>query len=74
MSICVGLEGYIELMQRCWAQNPEERPKFQEIIQELRCASLINNSHRKCLRIYVAVLSMMIIKLNPGVYFYIVFL
>ena len=31
-----GLEGYLTLMRRCWAHNPEDRPTFQEIIAELR--------------------------------------
>lgn len=31
-----GLEDYIRLMQRCWAQNPYDRPGFGAIIQELR--------------------------------------
>ena len=30
------LDDYIALMQRCWAQNPYDRPRFSEIIQELR--------------------------------------
>lgn len=32
-----GLDAYIALMQRCWAQNPDERPTFGEIADELRC-------------------------------------
>ena len=31
-----GLDQYITLMRRCWAQNPEDRPTFQEIIADLR--------------------------------------
>jgi hypothetical protein len=31
-----GLDDYISLLQRCWAQDPAERPRFQEVIQELR--------------------------------------
>lgn len=31
-----GLDQYISLLQRCWAQNPYDRPSFSEIIQELR--------------------------------------
>ena len=31
-----GLAGYIVLMQRCWAQEPSERPGFEEIVQCLR--------------------------------------
>ncbi|GAB4821003.1 hypothetical protein N2152v2_008049 [Parachlorella kessleri] len=30
-----GLDGYIALMQRCWAQDPEERPSFQEVARTL---------------------------------------
>jgi serine/threonine protein kinase len=30
------LDDYIDLMQRCWAQNPYDRPGFSEIIQELK--------------------------------------
>lgn len=27
---------YVALIRRCWAQQPQERPGFAEIIQELR--------------------------------------
>jgi len=30
------LAGYIALMQRCWAQDPDERPNFEEIAAELQ--------------------------------------
>lgn len=30
------LDRYVGIMQRCWAQNPKDRPKFEEIMQELR--------------------------------------
>lgn len=30
------LDGYVALMRRCWAHNPDDRPTFQEIISELR--------------------------------------
>ncbi|PRW33138.1 Serine threonine- kinase CTR1 [Chlorella sorokiniana] len=30
------LDGYAALMQRCWAQAPDERPDFQQVVQELR--------------------------------------
>lgn len=29
-------EAYVALIRRCWAQRPEERPGFAEIIQDLR--------------------------------------
>ena len=31
-----GLDGYIALMNRCWAQRPKDRPGFGEVIAELR--------------------------------------
>ncbi|KAL4421962.1 hypothetical protein ABPG77_007904, partial [Micractinium sp. CCAP 211/92] len=31
-----GLDAYIALMQRCWAQNPADRPDFTEVIRLLR--------------------------------------
>lgn len=31
-----GLPAYLALMQRCWAQEPAERPGFAEIINLLR--------------------------------------
>lgn len=31
-----GYEAYIDLMVRCWDQNPESRPAFPEIISKLR--------------------------------------
>lgn len=31
-----GLPGYVALMKRCWAQAPEQRPTFDDIVQELR--------------------------------------
>ena len=30
------LDAYCALMQRCWAHEPEERPDFGAVIQELR--------------------------------------
>lgn len=30
------LPGYLELVNRCWAQDPADRPGFDEIIKELR--------------------------------------
>ncbi len=32
------LDSYISLMEKCWAQDPKERPSFQEISNMLRCA------------------------------------
>ena len=31
-----GLPRYLELMRRCWAQNPLDRPTFQQVVAELR--------------------------------------
>jgi serine/threonine protein kinase len=31
-----GLPRYTALMRRCWAQNPLDRPSFQEVVSELR--------------------------------------
>ena len=31
-----GLGAYVALMQRCWAQDPGERPSFQEAAAELQ--------------------------------------
>lgn len=31
-----GMEAYIELMQECWAQQPEERPSFEQIVPRLK--------------------------------------
>ena len=31
-----GLDEYIALLRRCWAQDPEQRPSFGDIIPELR--------------------------------------
>jgi hypothetical protein len=30
-----GLDAYISLMQRCWAQAPADRPTFHQVTQEL---------------------------------------
>ncbi|GAB4822160.1 hypothetical protein N2152v2_009206 [Parachlorella kessleri] len=32
----VGLGDYIDLMHKCWAQAPEDRPTFDEVLAELR--------------------------------------
>jgi hypothetical protein len=34
-SPCAGLDAYINLLERCWAQAPADRPTFHEIVQEL---------------------------------------
>ena len=34
-----GLDAYVALLQRCWAQEPQERPTFEDIIPELRCGA-----------------------------------
>jgi hypothetical protein len=31
-----GLDAYVALMQRCWAQQPQDRPSFEQIMAELR--------------------------------------
>jgi len=31
-----GLDAYMALMRRCWAQAPEERPSFQDVVDILR--------------------------------------
>eukprot|EP00887_Chlorella_sp_A99_P002040 scaffold18.g2040.t1 len=30
-----GLDAYLSLMQRCWAQEPQDRPSFQEVADQL---------------------------------------
>lgn len=35
-----GLDDYVGLLQRCWAQDPAERPTFEDCIHELRWAGL----------------------------------
>lgn len=35
-----GMQLYLVLMARCWAQRPEDRPTFSDIITSLRCAGL----------------------------------
>ena len=32
-----GLEGYCALIERCWAQDPAQRPTFAAIVNDLRC-------------------------------------
>ncbi|KAL4436932.1 hypothetical protein ABPG75_004071 [Micractinium tetrahymenae] len=32
----VALDAYVALLQRCWAQEPRDRPLFKEVISELR--------------------------------------
>ncbi len=36
-----GLEEYMQLVQRCWAQDPEDRPSFRDIVAELRCGQQV---------------------------------
>ncbi|GAB4822575.1 hypothetical protein N2152v2_009621 [Parachlorella kessleri] len=31
-----GLDDYVALMQRCWAQAPEERPSFQDVVSKFK--------------------------------------
>lgn len=35
-----GIQLYLALMARCWAQQPEDRPTFTDIIASLRCAGI----------------------------------
>ena len=35
-----GLDAYLALMRRCWAQQPDERPPFEEVVPELRCVAV----------------------------------
>lgn len=35
-----GLPAYMQLAERCWAQDPAERPSFQQIIVVLRWAPM----------------------------------
>ena len=34
-----GLDEYVALMQQCWAQDPGDRPTFQQIVPALRWAA-----------------------------------
>lgn len=34
------LDAYVRLVQRCWAQLPQDRPTFKEVITDLRCEML----------------------------------
>lgn len=36
-----GIGLYLGLMERCWAQRPEDRPTFPDIITSLRCVHLL---------------------------------
>ncbi len=31
-----GWEAYVDLVRRCWAENPQDRPGFTQIIADLR--------------------------------------
>ena len=31
-----GLPAYVALLQRCWAQEPQARPSFDDIVAQLR--------------------------------------
>ena len=33
-----GLDAFVHIMQRCWAERPEERPALSELLPELRWA------------------------------------
>lgn len=49
-----GLPAYLDLLGRCWAQDPNDRPTFETVIKELRWArllcSLANTFAARCLR------------------------
>lgn len=32
-------EDYVALMNKCWAQNPADRPRFQDVITALRAVA-----------------------------------
>jgi hypothetical protein len=32
----VGLDLYLQLMHKCWSQDPQERPSFSEIVNQLK--------------------------------------
>lgn len=47
------LPAYVALIKRCWAQNAYDRPDFEEVIHDLRCApcgnwcgSMLGSLHR----------------------------
>lgn len=44
-----GLVLYLALMGRCWAQRPEDRPTFTDIITSLRCVSRLPVPGPACL-------------------------
>jgi hypothetical protein len=35
-------EGFINLMKKCWVKNPENRPSFNQVIEELEGMELPN--------------------------------
>jgi hypothetical protein len=35
LPVPAGLDAYISLLQRCWAQDPAHRPTFHQVVQEL---------------------------------------
>ncbi|XP_014675994.1 PREDICTED: hepatocyte growth factor receptor-like [Priapulus caudatus] len=42
-----------ELMQRCWATAPNERPQFQHIVDEIRSFLLSSENHRSSQRVSI---------------------
>lgn len=46
------MDDYMALIEGCWAQNPQDRPSFAQIIVELRWALLVSHpSDRLCLSV-----------------------
>ncbi|KAL4423315.1 hypothetical protein ABPG77_006110 [Micractinium sp. CCAP 211/92] len=41
-----GLDAYVALMRRCWAQDPAERPTFEQVIPELRALRTLAAQHK----------------------------
>ena len=37
--------GYVELMQSCWNQDPQQRPSFSLVLETLGCIHSIHKNH-----------------------------